>query len=588
MDEGVSALERGFLAAAIAALGAFWVSCALQYPGFGYFDEEGLISVLQLHHEGAPLPWGLFRWTYWLRLQDLVSSLQPGSVLLLRLPALLLVLAECLLLREVAQRRFGERVALWAVLANALSAATFLRSQSLLPWGATPFWALALAACMDRSRPSRLAMALCGAGASALLFEYEAWPMAAFWLVLEAWRGPGAHQGSALSFMAGAGLGFGAVLGASWGQVPSYVHARATLSTLPDDLGLASRVGRNLSALVWPHHRVGFLGPDRHPLLPPWTWAPLALGLATAWSRAPWLLAALLAALIPALSVHTAEETNRYVVAGLLACLIAGLGLGRAAARPRLLAPLLAMALLGGVFEFRAADRSLDIARVRSFARSLQWRDASRRLKAKAPAEGWELLSGLGEGDDAAFRFLCRYEKVPQSAQGRPVALLNWEVLPVLESWGLSFDKRLAPVDERSCTLFYPTGKLAENLRRDAAFLGPLHVTYLFERAPVARELIRLAQPKAPKDSLLVRTALAEMDFTLSARLREVDPERLMQAVAGPLVSAEIPMWTAVKFERSNTTVAAVYAKLALNIDPRRLEVVELLRKLKAGDEKPH
>lgn len=502
-------------------------------PGFLVYDEEGFFDAIQSAWEGGPWRWQFGSSALSAALAYALDRAFGPHPLCLRLPSLALVLVQHALLYVWVRRRFGDLAGAWAALAGLGGTATFAlaRGVTAVPMAGAAFLALAL--WRERLRRPWQA-ALWGLATALMALDYEGWVAAA--AVLTAWAfwswrvQPTLMGWAAIGLLAGAGLVAG--LHPDWG---AFLESRRAISL--QGAPPWATAWQNLADLLGGGDRMLFSGAPYHPWPPRWTWPLLVLGAAPALWRWPGLALALGAGLIPLFMRLSDGEPHRFYLAWTALCAIAGMGATRLAAwGPRWARwglPLLLLA--GAVDEARGWSQGLPPERrIHAYGRSWGLAEAVKWLRQEEPADGWELLSGLGLESDASFRHLARSAGL--RAGRRPVALVPWHYLRGLEGMAGRLLRVPAPgqtppylflPDDAALARLRAIHAQVEALRRRSLHLPPLRMR---------EEALACLQDGTLKDPW-ARTVGWEQWLTASLQLGDLDPSLLDQAAREPLVN---------------------------------------------------
>ncbi len=320
-------------AAALTAAILAWELAVLR-PGYGVGDETQQIRQILSLEGGAPIPWlwargSLQRVGLWLWLELCGNGLRR-----LHVPGPAVVGLEAVLLWRLARRWFSEEAACWAVLADLLCAATWMRARSVLSYTWLPMELTALALLSARVR-GRWGALLWGAAAGILALDYEGALAALPGLFIAcAWREPGFRARAVLAATAlGATL---AVLAAAHpGVLRAYVGLRLAVN-LGGGVPVVGALGHNLLQLLVGGRPMPYLGVDGWPAVALWSLPFIAAGaLGCGRDRAAgvalWAATAVLAT--QTATAPWGVPAHRLAAAWPTLCLLAGTGGARVRAR---------------------------------------------------------------------------------------------------------------------------------------------------------------------------------------------------------------------------------------------------------------
>jgi hypothetical protein len=448
------------LLAAFCVLAALLFSLAefgLLHPGAAWPDELSNLQLIQEWREGAALPLSFFKGCLHRYAMAFCAGHGRASLLRLHWPALAAFLAESAALHVLGRRYFSERAGAWAVALNAAAAFTLFKLRSLLSYGFLPAELLLLLVALPHLGRAWAAL-LAGLAAGLLLLDYEGWALALPLLFLAAAALP---RGRRPSWAAALGLALGAgwVAWLSRAELGDYWLLRTVHSLQGGGAGL----GANLKSFWLGGNAAPPFGAAAWPAFPALAWPALLGGIAIAWKRARWMVAALLLGLAPLALKNSGAEPQRLIAAWPLLCLAAGAGfawmqgLGKRGAMA-VAWVFAALALL----ECRAYLRSMDAAYPSSYGFSAQLLRAGR-----AHPGPWRLLSELDNQGAGAARFLLESAGLKDDPAAPALA-----VVPLGYERGLDKQGRLEAFGAFS--LYYPGPASAERLARADAELGPL------------------------------------------------------------------------------------------------------------------
>ncbi len=571
-DEKASLPEIWLLAVvALATVVLLPVNAAFFRPGFTLYDEEAQLDLIQAWREGADLPW---RFGYGSIHRGLVACfVQVAGTHLssFRLPSLLALCAELVLLYLWLKPKFGERSAVWACLGNLVCTATFSRGGAML--SSSLFPALFLAHLVWAERIQRPWQA-CLWGLSALVWclDYEGWGAALLILVPATLWQLRQQRNALLSLVLGACLGalFVGILSANW---LDYLAARAHISRA--ELTLPVQIFVNVRDLLLGGHRMLFAAAPDHSLPAPWLWPLITLGAWPALRAYPLLGPILLVGSLPLAMRLTAMEPQRLGIAWVALAAISGVGASllwewRKPAGRWLCGLLLAWGLIN---ETLAWVRSDPLKVELAYGLSYNCNTAAEWLRHEAPPQGWRVIDGLGIGDDGSFRFLLDAKRVARSSGGKPVALIHWDYLPGLK--GLK--GQLITLDSggsRPIYLFIPSAEADKRLTAIQAQLQPLHATLRTALSPtVFRQTLAQLQSKELRDPW-ARTVTWEVWLRASRQYNKIDGALVRQALKEPLVNGWFYDIVADLLKSSAPDQAAILRAKAEHVDPRRATVL--------------
>lgn len=565
-----SSASRAEMMAWLLLLAAYAVLVPLSWawlrPGYLSYDEAGQIAQLQAWREGGPWIWRIGGGAIQRLLMAIPIYFFGPNDRWLRLPALLAVLAESILLYQILKPSLGQRVAVWAAIADLVCSATFIRAGSMLCPALLPVVFLAHAAIFPKCRrPWQLVFF--GLSVALWSLDYEAWPMAALILGLGlAWQERTQPQ-RLLWPLAGCLLGAALLLSlpSNW---RSYVSSRLTLSA-PTHQG--SYVWQNLRALFGWQDRALISGVPMHPFPPPWLWLPALLGLVPLLRRHPSMAVVLVIGSLPLALRMTDGEPHRLSLAYLVICAATGCGIALVWNRRvwRLLA--LALALSGVVYE-AWAWQSIDPQRLQySYNRSRNVSAAVTWLKREAPPGGWHLVDNLSPLDDAPLRFELDAAGIRRDG-ATPVALIAWDYLPALKgrsghSVPLDCDCLRAP------SLYFPSATELPRLEAIQRRVGRLE-TALRATFPVAVPGFITKTLDGPDWSdPWSRTIAWELWLDASLQINAIDPADFKRAAREPLVSGRFYDLAAAYFLPRAPALAQQLRLSAQRLDPRRQDL---------------
>jgi len=572
-EEKASRLEGGLL---LAALGFYAIALplcgAIFRPGYALYDEEGLLDQIQGWREGHALILR-FGWASLYRGLDVALVAAGGPHLfLLRLPALIAVLAEAALLYLWLRDKLGERAAIWAALADLVCTATFARGASLLGSCLLPAMFLFCAVCCERLRRPWQA-ALWGLAVSLMLLDYEGWAGALLFLVPYAyWRWNAGSGRAGLSGLRPAGFlglaaGAAVVLGLS-PDIVSHVHGRGMLST--PDAGFFAQAWTNLRLLLsWTGDRMAISGAAMHPWPPPWIWPLVLLGAVAALRRFPWLALLLASGSLALGLVDTNYELHRLCLALLALGACAGMGaslLWRRGAWGRALC--LALLLYGSADEIHAWTSMSAPKLELTYGTSVDLEQAALWLSRNEPPGGWDVISGLGPHNDGAFRFLLDQDGVAKRGK-TPVALIYWDYRPGLR--GLASSGRAVSIGTyHPLLLFMPGPADALRLRRVGDSLADLRWTQISQALPaMVVQDARWLQSPEHRDPW-GRTVAWELWLFAGLLQRKVELGGVRQMLSEPMVCGWAPDVLAKELQPGDPALALRFREKAEAIDPRR------------------
>jgi hypothetical protein len=565
-SQKASRLEQGLLLAALLFYALALPLCSSVFrPGFCVYDEEALLNQVQAWREGGPL-YFRFGWSSLYRnLEILLVSLGGPHLSLLRLPALAAVLLEALLLFVWLRKRLGERAALWAALAVLVCTATFIQGGTLICVSLMPALFLAqVLACEGLDRPWQAA--LWGLCAALTLLDYEGWVGALLFLApYAAWRwrsAPGLLTGAAL----GAAAGMGLILHLS-PDLAAHLGSRRALSSPADNEGYLNAVRENVLGLLGKGDRFPFSAAAYHPWPAPWTWPLTLLGAAAALRRFPWLLWLLCAGGLALGLQGTFAEPHRLCLSLLALGAMAGAGASVLWRWPWGRVLCLALLCGGALDEGRAWMAEPPSKLAVAYGTSDNMRQAVDWLSAHEPAQGWDVIDGLGSHGDGAFRFLLDQAGL---RKGRvPVALIYSDFRPALN--GLPTAGRAYSFGTyRPLLLFLPSPVAATRLRAISGDTLGLRAVLDSQTVAVSKDYCaRWLQDPAHKDPWS-RTVYWEHWLWNSLMLRQVDQQGVLQMLGEPLVSGWAPDVLAHELAPLQAKLALRFEAKSMAIDPSR------------------
>ena len=523
------------------------LDCGLWHPGYAYLDEGNQVSMVQDWREGRAIPFELFKGSVYRACAVACVKVLGPSLLALRMPGLVALGLECLLLFRMGCSFFGRRAGLWAVLACLACAQTFLRARSLLSFTVLPFEMLALLMILPREW-SGWASFLYGAALGALLSDYEGGLLclpivALFWML-----SPPRSRPSVTHALAGFGLVLGCLVWNSWDGMADYLSRR--MRSLPG-VGMPSTfpLTQFLNSFFMGGDCIAYLGVSQRSFVAAWTLPALAIGLTLALRRATKLLLWLALGCLPCVTIAAAAEPNRILAAWPALCILCGAGL--------------AWLLLvgGGIWEAKGYSDSMKVGYERWYSEST----AVARLQQRNP--GKQLVNELGGEYSSQFRFLW-----PQGEPGaKTMFLLPWEFAPGLgdKRSQLKFEftalgePPLAYLDtidsataSRLCRIDSQVRDLRRNLPR---FAYRKHRELLLE-------YLRLAE-----GDVWTRTIAFEEALRWSSDIGNLPEPLLAMGLRAPLVSSSGPLWLANQAHQSgDDPFARRLCARALQIDFRR------------------
>lgn len=532
-------------------------------PGFCVYDEEASLDQVQAWREGGPI-FFRFAWSSIYRnLQILLVAAGGPHLSLLRLPALLAVLLEAVLLYIWLRDKLGERAALWAALADLVCTATFVRGDSLIPACLLPTLFLAhVLACENLKRP--WAAALWGLSASLMLLDYEGWIAAMLFLApYAAWRWRG-HPALAAAAALGAASGLAVVIH-STPDFSAHFDSRRAISASGG--GLLEYARSNILALLSNGDRYPFSAAANHPWPAPWTWPLALLGAIQSVRRFPWILFLLATGSIALGLQGTFAEPHRLCLALLALGAFCGTGVSILWTRRwgRILC--LALLLFGVADESRAWLNEPPAKLAVAYGTSLALEQAVDWLAARQPTQGWDVISGLGSHADGAFRLLLDQAGLRKGTV--PVALVHWDFRPGL--LGLPTAGRAYSFGTyRPILLFFPSPATAARLHRISADLNGMRAIQNSQAQSVQRDYAaRWLQDASHKDPWS-RTVIWEHWLWCSMMVRQLETGGILQMLGEPLVSGWAPDVLAHELAASNPALAKRFAIKSKAIDPSR------------------
>jgi hypothetical protein len=415
--------------ALVLALGQLALEVFSLRPGYGGGDETTQIRMLLGLSQGQPFQWrwaqgGIQRAGLWLWLR-----LSGKGLRALHVPGLAVLALEALCLWTLARRWFSTEAAHWALLADLLCAATWMRGRSILSYQWLPLELLLLALLAGKLE-GRWGALLWGACCALLLLDYEG-ALAAlpglFVVCVSQEEGLRRRWPHALASMAGVA----ALLAAVQPQVVGdYVRLRSAVNL---DVGSATLLAawlRNLGQLLAGGRPMPYLGIDAWPSMAAWSLPLLALGARFAWRQGQrallfWALGAVL--VTQAATAPWGLPSQRLAAAWPALCLLAGLG-GVELRRlcPRVpAAAWLALLALGWAAEANAFYRHMAYHGRQVYGRA-ELLDAAARDARAAAARGDAVCTALLETRSGDLRFLVD-PSAPAAGSGGQEA---WVFLP--------------------------------------------------------------------------------------------------------------------------------------------------------------
>jgi hypothetical protein len=297
-------------------------------PGYGVGDETAQVRSLVALNQGRALQWlwaqgslqraGLW---FWLRLG-------PTGLRSLHAPGLAALALETLLLWRLTRRWFSVEAAAWAVLADLLCAATWMRTRSILSHQWLPL-ELLLLACLAGGVKSRRGAFLWGAAGALMMLDYEGALAALPGLVAAClWQEAGLRKrwGPAVLGLVGAA----AVLAGLQPRVfNQYIHLRAAVNWGEGLAAVFTAWSHNLGELLAGGRPMPYLGVDAWPAMAAWSLPLLGLGAWAAWKkggRGPLLWALSAVCITQAATAPWGVPSQRLVAAWPALCMLAGLG----------------------------------------------------------------------------------------------------------------------------------------------------------------------------------------------------------------------------------------------------------------------
>jgi hypothetical protein len=538
------------------------------HPGYSFFDEGLSLAYVQQYFEGQALPLELFKGCLHRDAVAMGMALLGKNLETWRLLTLGALGLESLLLLELGKRWIGERAGLWAAGFNLCCALTFLRARSLLAYTVLPLELLFLLWLLPRAR-SGWASLLWGSATALALCDYEGWIFALPVLALAWFLAAGSQRPRALP--AASGFVAVAVFFLLLSRTSLASHLVLRQRSLPQGLGsLASVIWSSLKSFFWGGDTFGYMGIAGHSVYPFWALPLLALGLVSAWARQRWWLAWLLIGFLPMALIGTAAEPNRLMVAWPALCLISGLGLARL---PEKLWPGLLLALgLGACLEGRAYVLSMRAQYGKYYSESVELMRMARQSKQDYP-EGARLISELDYESSAPARFLWGAYGPPKDGktQAQALALVPWEYAVALGPVQADAGPRQAFI------LIKPSPAEAGRLEGLEAELLALRKTLPRFDFVGKRQRMMDYLSEHPKADPWLRSALVESSLGLSFMIGEIPPQLLQTVLREKLASASAYEWLAYKAGAADPKLARYLCLRALQQDPRRVELKELL-----------
>lgn len=545
------------------------VDAQWMHPGWAAYDEEAQLDLLQAWRHGQSLPWRPFVGA--LHRALLIASqglLGPGQAAW-RLPAILGLIAQTVLLLAWLRPRLGDRAALWAGLALLGCGSTFSQGRSLLAFSLFPTLLLAHAVALDRLRRG-WSQGLFWLSAGLCIVDYEGWLLAlGFLAILWAWRhgqGPGWAGRWAWS-LAGLGIGL-ALAGAGRMDWSQHLAVRADLAHGPL---WASHAADNLKSLLLGGLRLPFAGASGQVWPPLWIWPLLPMGAAIVWRSMPSACLLLAIGSTPLLALGSAAEPQRFSLALLALCAMAGAGAALAWRERRLRAVLLALLFIGPGWEALTWARRDPALMQRAYGRSQALEAAARWMRREAPAGGWQLIDRLGPYDDGAFRLMLDARGV-ESNGGAPLALVHQDYAPGLRS--LEGRAAVFGAAPQGVILFLPSPRSAERLRSIRAELEPLRPLWLHGLAIAERDGSLAWLQSRPGADPWARTVAWERWMHADLLLNSADPAAMKAAFKEPLVSGWVFDAAADALQEAEPLTAEALRRRADGIDPRRARFV--------------
>lgn len=438
------------------------------HPGWAKVDENSVFVTLDQWRRLGMLPWRPTGGSLHHLCMILGGRLWVGLAGV-HAPATVAVTAEALLLFAVVRRLAGERAALWATLADLISAFTVMRARSLLSFSLLPCeWLLLVWLFLRHDSPK--ARFLVGALATAWVFDYELWLAGVPWLLAAAWL----HESRARarwSLTAGVVLGMLLIAALRADYLRAWWLQRNAV-TLPHDSGTAGWYAvHNLRAFFLGGQVFPYIHPSGHEVFPAWAWPGLGLGLALAWRRWRRGFLFMAAALTPLLLRSPGLEPQRALLAWPLLCGFCGWGFaagldrldgqaGHWARRASTL--LLLLPLAGAGREAVAYKGSLDRIHAGLYgtaAAQCALLEARRGDPGRPP-----LLASLDQHDSAALRYLDPGADPGNAADAVAVVPDYWR--GAMAGWPGRWEEVHGPGGEGSLSLFHPAGEALPRLER--------------------------------------------------------------------------------------------------------------------------
>jgi hypothetical protein len=409
-----SDLAPSWLAAALCislalVLGQLALEVFVLRPGYGTGDETAQIRLLVGLSQGRPFEWrwaqgSLQRIGLWLWL-----CLSGSGLRALHVPGLAVLALEALCLWRLARRWFSREAAHWALLADLLCAATWMRGRSILSYQWLPLELLLLALLAGKVK-GRWGALLWGACGAFLLLDYEGALVALPGLFMACvWQEEGLRRRWVYALAAMAAVA--AMLAGMQPQVVGdYVRLRNAVNLDVGTATLLAAWARNLGQLLAGGRPMPYLGVDRWPAVAAWSLPLLGFGACFAWRKGYrailfWALSAVL--LTQAATAPWGLPSQRLAAAWPALCLLAGAG-GAELRRlcPRIpAAAWLALLALGCAAEANAFYRHMAYHGRQVYGRA-ELLDAAARDARGAQAQGAAVCTALLETRSNDVRFL--------------------------------------------------------------------------------------------------------------------------------------------------------------------------------------
>lgn len=559
--------------AAFACLGTF-AFLALEVfvfrRGYALGDETLLLRKFASLDPAEGLKWSLGQGSIQAHALQAWVRLTGFGLARLHAPALGVLALEWGLLWALGRRWLGAEAAAWAVLADALCAATWMRGRSVLSHAWLPVEVLALALLAGRVR-GRAGATAWGLAAAALTLDYEgaavALPFAVF--ACFAWE-PALRRRWGWS-AAGFALGMAALAAYAFDALGTSIATRRGVNLGPGTAAVARAFAANLGGLAFGGRPVPYLGVALWPAVAAWA---LPLGIYGCWSlrkgTAPLSLVAWALGAVALTQWDTAPwglPSQRIVAAWPALCLVAGAGGAALRARaPRIpVAFWLALLAFGTLAEVGAFEMHMASQGRRIWGHSALLEAAAQDARAAA-REGKAVETALAEVRAGDVRL---FVEASSGAPGRGA----WVLLPA--------ELKAAAAAQGLRTKVYRED--AEDVPVLAAEVGPAQEARFAAMEKDLRPL--LADAGAPKEEAWLRRAGAGDDWAyaivLDRRIRRLwrdsaPGQDLMALVAARPQISPGPAALLGRYELTRDPLAAAgFLDRALAVDPMWVPALE-------------